>query len=436
MKGIFSGFPCACPCHATISFHPSLQCQCGKPALPPPGEMAAILPLIDSAHAAHGNSLSILKSDQSKRSRRALGDQEAWHSWRRALLTVLIITGLALSLTITLRARNAESGIRNWRTVSISRGSIIRVLTATGTVDPVSTVQVGSYVSGPITAIFADYNSPVKAGQLIAKIDPRPFQVKVDEGKAALANVTAQLHKDLADAKYRLVAYQRDARLLNKRAVSQDAVDSAQSAYEQATAQVELDRATIEQQQASLKDAELNLRYTDIVSPVNGTVIAREVDVGQTVAASFQTPTLFLIAKDLTQMLVDSNVSEADIGEVREGQKVTFTVDTYEYPFTGLVTQVRRNPTTVQNVVTYDVVVAASNPQLLLAPGMTANVKIVTEERENMLRAPLQAVRYESGADPQNGSPLQAETAGAFLWVLDRGRRERLPVRTGIYDTH
>src|SRR5580704_14282765 len=178
-------------------------------------------------------------------------------------------------------------------TAKVTEGPIVRSVTATGTVDPVITVEVGTYVSGPITAIYADYNASVKAGQLIAKIDPRPFQVKVDEAAASLANATAQLHKDIADEKYKSVAYQRDAKLLKQKAVSQDALDSAQSASEQATAQIELDRATIQQQRANLRDAELNLKYTDIVSPVSGTVIAREVDVGQTVAASLQTPTLF-----------------------------------------------------------------------------------------------------------------------------------------------
>jgi HlyD family secretion protein len=355
---------------------------------------------------------------------------------RRKFLSLTVsIAALAIVLTVLIQRHYDNTGAQDWTTAKISKGSITRVVTATGTVDPVITVEVGSYVSGPITAIYADYNSAVQAGQLIAKIDPRPFQVKVDEAKATLANATAQLHKDIADQKYKRIAYQRDAILLKKRAVSQDALDSAQSASDQATAQIELDRATIQQQQASLKDAELNLKYTDIVSPVRGTIIAREVDVGQTVAASFQTPTLFLIAKDLTKMQVDSNVSEADIGEVRAGQKATFTVDAYEQAFEGAVTQVRRNPSTVQNVVTYDVVIAADNQQMLLAPGMTANVKIITQSRRNTLRAPVQAVRYESVGASQDSEGSASEDPKPFLWILDGAQRKRLRVLTGVRDT-
>ena len=355
-------------------------------------------------------------------------------SRRKLIFLALGIGVMAIASTLAIQRHYQNTGAQGWVTAKISTGSIVRVVTATGTVDPVITVEVGTYVSGPITAIYADYNASVKAGQLIAKIDPRPFQVKVDEAAASLANATAQLHKDIADQKYKSVAYQRDAKLLKQKAVSQDALDSAQSASEQATAQIELDRATIQQQQANLRDAELNLKYTDIVSPVSGTVIAREVDVGQTVAASLQTPTLFLIAKDLTKMQVDSNVSEADIGEVRAGQKAKFTVDAYDRTFEGVVKQVRQNPSTTQNVVTYDVVVSADNPQMLLAPGMTANVKIITQERTNVLRVPLQAIRYESIAASPDREETAPENLQAFLWIPDGAGRKRLPVQTGVRD--
>ena len=358
-----------------------------------------------------------------------IGSKRRKRSRRIALVVAASLALIAPAAMVI--GRSHGTGSANWTTARVSRHTIASTVTATGTVDPVSTVQVGSYVSGPITAIYADYNSAVTAGELIAKIDPRPFQMKVDEAKAALANATAQLHKDVADEKYKQLAYQRYSGLLKKKAVSQDAVDSAQSAFAQATAQVELDHASIQQQQASLRDAELNLKYTDILSPVNGTVIAREVDVGQTVAASFQTPTLFLIAKDLTKMQVDSNVSEADIGEIREGQKATFTVDAYDKSFEGRVTQVRRNPTTVQNVVTYDVVIAADNSQMMLAPGMTANVKITKQEHRNALRVPLQAIQQESRSDSPDGS---AEPTREFVWTVDGRRRESVAVRTGIHD--
>ncbi|MGD0076372.1 MAG: efflux RND transporter periplasmic adaptor subunit [Candidatus Binataceae bacterium] len=389
----------------------------------------------DTVHNGGGSSPSQGRGSEPRASNSHRGviiNSKKSRSRRKLLFVAVSIAAIAIVSTVMIQRHYQNTGAQDWVAAKISRGSIVRVVTATGTVDPVITVQVGSYVSGPITAIYADYNSPVKAGQLIAKIDPRPFQVKVDEAKAALANATAQLHKDIADQKYKRVAYQRYATLLKERAVSQDAFDSAQSASEQVTAQIELDRATIQQQQASLRDAELNLKYTDIVSPVSGTTIAREVDVGQTVAASFQTPTLFLIAKDLTKMQVDSNVSEADIGEVRAGQKAKFTVDAYDRAFEGVVTQVRRNPTTVQNVVTYDVVITADNPQMMLAPGMTANVKIITQERRNVLRAPLQAVRYESAGVSQDSEGSAPEDLQAFLWIPDGAQRKRLPVMTGV----
>ncbi len=326
-------------------------------------------------------------------------------------------------------------------TAPVDQGPVVRAVTATGTVNPVTTVQVGTYVSGPIQAIYADFNSPVKAGQLIAKIDPRTFTFQVEQARATLENSRAQLLKDRADLAYKKLSYERDLQLVRTNVVSQDVVDSAQSAFRQAQAQVALDQAAIKQQQASLSQAEVNLNYTNIVSPVAGTVVSRNVDVGQTVAASFQTPTLFLIAKDLTQMQVDSNVSESDIGYVRDGQHAVFRVDAFpDRDFDGLVGQVRQAPITVQNVVTYDVVVNVSNPELLLKPGMTANVSIVTARRDNVLRVPVQALRFHPGerrheqpaaaTGPQSDHTLPRKR----VWVLENGRLKRVAVTTGLDD--
>src|ERR1700691_1597697 len=277
----------------------------------------------------------------------------------------------------------------------VTEGPTVRSVTATGTVNPVITVQLGTYVSGPIIAIYKDYNAAVKKGQLIAKIDPSTYQVTVDIAHATLANSKAQLGKDQADLAYKKVTYDRDLALYNAEAVSKDTVDSAYSAWQMDVAQVKLDRANIQQQSANVAAAEVNLNYTNIVAPVDGTVVSRNVDVGQTVAASFQTPTLFLIAKDLTKMQVDSNVSESDIGYVKAGQKATFRVDAFpDRDFQGVVAQVRQAPITVQNVVTYDVVVAVENPELLLKPGMTANVNVVTASKPNVGRVPIDALRF------------------------------------------
>jgi len=312
-------------------------------------------------------------------------------SSRKSLLSRAMIA-LAVAFAVVLIAiffwRGGHGDV-HYVTAPVTRGPIVRSVIATGTVNPVTTVQVGSYVSGPIQAIYADFNSPVKAGQLIAKIDPRPFQVKVAESQAALANAQAQLGKDLADRDYKQITWRRNQKLYQEEAVSKDALDSARSAELQAVAQVALDRAAIQQQQANVQDAEVQLNYTNIVSPVDGTVVSRNVDVGQTVAASFQTPTLFLIAKDLTQMQVDTNVSESDIGSVSNGETGQFTVDAFpNLTFTGAVTQVRQAPITVQNVVTYDVVITVGNPELLLKPGMTTNVTIITAKRYDVIRIP------------------------------------------------
>ena len=330
-------------------------------------------------------------------------------------------------------------------TAPVTRGPIVRVVTATGAVNPVTTVEVGCYVSGPIQDIYADYNSPVKKDQLIAKIDPRPYQVKVDESKAGLSNSKAQLTKDEADMAYKKLAAERNTAMVKEGAVSQDTVDNSVSAYHQAVAQVALDKANIEQHQANLHEAQVNLTYTDIISPVDGTIVSRNVDVGQTVAASFQTPTLFLIAKDLTQMQVDANVSESDIGEVREGQPATFTVDAFpNRDFLGTIAQVRQAPITVQNVVTYDVVVSVANPELLLKPGMTATLSVVIARRDDVLRVPLPGIRFHpkrrgvattaAAAYTASDGQVSQKRRGARVWIESGGELKSVAIKTGLDD--
>ncbi len=322
-------------------------------------------------------------------------------------------------------------------TAKVSEGPIVRSVTATGTVNPVITVQVGTYVSGPITAIYADYNAPVKKGQAIAKIDPRPYQVTLDIAHATLANSKAQLGKDQADLNYKKVTYQRNLALFKADAVSKDAVDSAYSAWQMDVAQVKLDQANIQQQTANVAAAEVNLNYTNIVSPVDGTVVSRNVDVGQTVAASFQTPTLFLIAQDLTKMQVDSNISESDIGYVKAGQKATFRVDAFpDRDFDGTVTQVRQAPITVQNVVTYDVVVGVENPELLLKPGMTANVNVVTASKGSVVRVPIDALRFAPVGQPPADSAAIDGAPGrqTRVWVLKGREVSPVAITTGLSD--
>jgi HlyD family secretion protein len=324
-------------------------------------------------------------------------------------------------------------------TEKIGRGSIVRTVTASGTVNPVITVQVGTYVSGVIQARFCDYNTVVKQGQLCAKIDPRPYQVVVDQDKANVAVARAQLVKDRANLAYAKVAYERNQRLAVTKAVSQDALDASKSAYDQAQAQIGLDEATIVLREAELKAADVNLGYTDIISPVDGTVVTRAVEMGQTVAASFQTPTLFLIATDLTTMQVDTNVSESDVGAMKVGDKASFTVESFsKRPFNGEVTEVRQSPQTIQNVVTYDAVVSAPNKELLLKPGMTATAHIVVDRRDDVLRAPDQAFRYSPGglASMSRGrpAPVPDGSPGLMVYILRDGEPRAIAVVPGLDD--
>lgn len=324
------------------------------------------------------------------------------------------------------------------------------MVTATGTVNPVTTVQVGTYVSGPIQAIDVDFNSPVRKDQRVAKIDPRPFQVRVQQAEANLANARARVEKDRADLELKTRNLERSRRLGAAGVVSQSELDGAQSDYDQARAQLSLDEAGIQQAEAALAEARINLAYTDITSPVDGVVVSRNVDVGQTVAASFQTPTLFLIAQDLTKMQVDANVSESDIGTVRPGQAARFTVDAYPSKrFEGTVVQVRDAPIIVQNVVTYDVVIAVANPELELKPGMTATVSITTARRDAVLRVPLRALRFNPEAStggealpsadlPDRDRPAASaalQSGHAALWIAGAdGSLRRVSVETGLRD--
>jgi HlyD family secretion protein len=340
------------------------------------------------------------------------------------VLALVIVAAIGIAWWVT----TSNGGVR-YTMVPVTRGPVTRVVTATGTLNPVLTIIVGTYVSGVIQDLQCDYNTQVKKGQICAKIDPRPYQAVVDQNKANLAVAKAQLEKDRANLTYTKLALDRVTKLVATSAVSQDTFDNAKSAYDQARAQMAFDEATIQQRQAELASAQVNLDYTDIVSPVDGTVVSRNVTMGQTVAASFQTPTLFLIATDLTQMEVDTNVSESDIGGIKEGDKAFFTVDAFaKRTFTGAVIQVRQSPQTVQNVVTFDVVVSIDNTDLSLKPGMTAATRIVIDQRSDVLRVPSQALRYSPAET--HGNP----TDQPKVWVLRDGNPIPISVTAGLDD--
>lgn len=356
---------------------------------------------------------------------------------------VLILTVVGATAWWSLRSTT----VARYVTQPATLGNITRAVTATGTVNPELTIIVGSYVSGVIEQLYCDYNTQVRAGQVCAKIDPRPYQMVVNQQKGNLAVAKAQLEKDKTNLVYTKITYERYQKLVALDSTSKDAADVARNNYEQNLAQIELDKATIQQDQAELDAAEVNLFYTDIASPVEGTVVSRAVTQGQTVAASFQTPTLFLIATDLTKMQVDTNVSEGDIGGIKEGNVATFTVDAYpKRTFHGTVSQVRQSPQTVQNVVTFDAVVGVDNHDAALKPGMTASTRIIIDQRQDVLRVPNQALRYapagvsaavlpEAAPLPTTSSeakPATSETA--HIWVLRQGKPVSLAVATGLED--
>jgi len=292
--------------------------------------------------------------------------------------------------------RGRENGGENHRTEKVERGPISETVTATGTLSAVTTVQVGSQVSGIVARLYADFNSRVRAGQLVAELDPTPFQATLDQRRADLARVDVQ-------ARAAGIAFERQKRLLEQQLTSAAEFDAAKADYDGALAQVE-------QSRAAARQAETNLAYTRIASPIDGVVVDRQYDVGQTVAASFQAPTLFTIAQDLTKMQVQADVDQADIGKIAFGQKAEFTVDAYpETKFEGEISQVRLNATVNQNVITYPVIITVANREEKLRPKMTANVTIVVATEPDVLRVPNAALRFRP---VETGKPGEGEASG------------------------
>ncbi len=415
---------------------------------------------------------------------------------KRWLLTATATTALAGLAWYFAFGRTAKT---QYNLAAVDRGDIDSTITATGNCNAVVTVQVGSQVSGNISALYADFNTKVKQNQLVARIDPAMFQARVDQAsanlesaKAAVVTAHATVKKaesDIANAEANVATQNanvvhaqsavNDAKTKNARSVelvkegiiAQADADTAQATYDQAVAaldaanaqvrasqaavesakaqlevaQTQLDAAgaVVKQGTAALQQAQLDLTHTEIRAPVDGTVVSRNMDLGQTVAASFQAPTIFLIAQDLTKMQVDTNVDESDVGPVRVGQRANFTVDAYPgVIFPGAVAQIRQAPINVQNVVTYDVVVAVNNADLKLFPGMTANVKILTGQAANALRIPAAALRFHpvakgaQPARPKTGANAAARTpALQTVYVLDQqGQPQPVRVQLGLSD--
>ncbi len=416
---------------------------------------------------------------------------------KRRILWLLVVAVSAAIVTGGYLYSQSVGNRSPFRTAAVTRGPLTAAISATGTLNAVITVQVGSQVSGQIKELFADFNSQVEKGQVIARIDPDIFEAKVNQAKgqlessrAAVLNQQAMVEKTRADVETaksqvavldarRDLGRKRDLR--EKGFIAQADEDTAQATHDSAVAQLEANRAQeqaqssavraadaqlkvvdaqlraaqaqVEQHAAALRQAQLDLEHTIIRAPVDGVVVSRNVDVGQTVAASLQAPTLFTIAQDLTKMQVDTNVDEADVSRVRVAQRVTFTVDSFPgQSFGGLVVQIRKAPQVLQNVVTYDVVVSAQNLDLRLLPGMTANVRIVTDQKADVLRVPNAALRFRppgaegerparpagGGAPPTGGAtspPGRSSGPQGRVWVLGAdGKPKPVPVQAGITD--
>lgn len=339
---------------------------------------------------------------------------------------VLIILTSALFLVFS-KVKSKPKYLLN----NVEKKTIIETVEASGTINPVTTVSIGSQVSGMISAIYVDFNSQVKKGEILAQIDPSLFQAQVGKAQGDLSAARANYQKTKSMLLYDKANYQRYKTLYKKNYVSKNDLDLAEATYNADLASLGAMSAIISQTTAALQSNLTNLRYTKIISPVNGVVVSRAIDVGQTVAASFQTPTLFTVAQDLTNMQIEVSVSEADIGKVRVGQDAQYTLDGYpNETFKGKVSQVRISPTTVSNVVTYTVIVSVNNDDEKLKPGMSANVSIITNKKENTLCVDNAALRFTL-KELTGGKKFKEQG----IWILRKNKPVRINIKTGVTDS-
>jgi HlyD family secretion protein len=350
-----------------------------------------------------------------------------------------IFTGLLVAATITLSAfygRGREDGV-SITTDAVTRGSIVTRVSATGTLEAVTTVQVGSQVSGIIESLNADFNSIVKKGQVLARLEQSLFRSAIEQAQANLVRAEAdheRVRMMLTDAETRLA---RAKELAARQLIPANELEAAEVTRASTEAQLRSSAASVVQARASLQQAQVNLSKTVITSPIDGIVISRNVDVGQTVAASLSAPTLFVLAADLTQMQVNASIDETDLGDIAASQPVTFTVDAYPgESFVGTVKQVRLNPVVVQNVVTYAAIITAPNPELKLKPGMTATLDVEVAHREDVLRIPAAAVRFKPTAEQLEAMNATATAASRspHVWQDTGEAVVGVPIRTGLSD--
>ena len=345
----------------------------------------------------------------------------------KKIIIICIILLIVISIMVCILLKGKKTF---YETDELKKCTISQTVEASGTINPVNTVSVGSTVSGLIKEIYVDFNSVVKKGQVLAQIDPAIFEATVKQQQAAIVNAQANLAKLQANADYSRKTFNRYQNLYKRNFISKSDLDQAKSTYQADMAQIAAAKAQIVQAQAQYKTALTNLDYTKITAPVDGMIISRKIDVGQPVAASFQAPELFTIAQDLKKMQIEVNVSEADIGKVEKGQSVIYTLDGYpDSEFYGKVTQVRISPTTVSNVVTYSVIVEVENEDLKLKPGMTANVQIVTKKVENVYCVSNSALKVNIN---KKNEIMKYENPG--IWILENKTPKRVEVEIGISD--
>jgi HlyD family secretion protein len=389
-----------------------------------------------------------LEIDQSSGRRKGL---KQW------FIVALLVAGTVTTIVFWKRMENPNSV--KYKTQEVVRGNLTVIVTATGTLQPTNSVDVGSELSGIIKSVEVDYNDRVKAGQVLAKLDTSKLDAQVTQSKAALESAKAkvlQAQATVMETRSKLVQLQRVWELSNNKVPSQSDLDAAEAAFERAKADEASAKATVSQAQAILEAYETDLSKSSILSPINGIVLTRSVEPGQTVAASFQAPILFTLAEDLTQMELHVNVDEADIGKVHEGQKATFSVAAYpNRTFEARITQARYGSTTTSGVVTYETVLKVNNPDLSLRPGMTATADITVKKVENVILIPSAALRFIPPIQeekkpsvglvgsllprPPSSAPKQGEDATANrkqqrIWTLKNGQLSAIPVTIGSTD--
>jgi len=352
---------------------------------------------------------------------------------KRILLIAAVIVAVGVTVAAYYRA-NAHQP-EGFVTAPVTRGAVVQSVAATGTLQAVTTVQVGSQVSGTIKALHADFNSEVRRDQVIAELDPSLFQTQVEQARASLLRLQADADRARVDVDDTQVKLKRAQDLWAQQLISRADLDAADAAARQADAAGKSAQAQITQAQAVLNQNQVNLDHTIIRAPIDGIVISRSVDVGQTVASSLQAPTLFVIANDLTRMQVNASIDEADIGRISPGQPASFSVDAYPgETFGGSVSQVRLEPKVESNVVSYTTIIDVPNPSMKLKPGMTATVTVQIARADDTLKVPTSALRFTPAPESGAGSRPGRGSGSERVWILDEGQPRAVPVTPGITD--